>query len=276
MQKPGGLRTVQSAAAEGGTGLEFERVQGVAIPKIGLGTWQLQGNDCYRAVLSALELGYRHLDTAEIYDNEAQVGRAIADSGVARSELFLVTKVWTNHLAYPDVLRAAHASLKRLGVDQIDLYLVHWPRAAMPMVDTMRAMNELVEGGQIVRAGVSNFSVQQLAAAQSASSVKLFTNQVPFAVGSFDPSLLEYSQQNDLLLTAYSPLDRGRLAQNRALKAVGDQYGKTAAQVALRWCIQQAKVVAIPKSERPERQRENLEVFDFELSGQDLAELAKL
>jgi len=256
--------------------MEFERVQGAAIPRIGLGTWQLQGNACYRAVLSALELGYRHFDTAEIYDNEAQVGRAIADSGVARSELFLVTKVWTNHLAHSEVLRAARGSLKRLGIDQVDLYLVHWPRASIPIADTMQAMNELVEGGQIVRVGVSNFRVEQFEAAQSASSVKLFTNQVPFAVGLFEPSVLEYCQRNDVLLTAYSPLDRGRLANNRALKGIGDRYGKTAAQVALRWCIQQAKVVAIPKSESPERQRENLELFDFELTGADLAELARL
>jgi len=195
--------------------MEFERVQGVDIPKIGLGTWQLQGNTCYRAVLSALELGYRHLDTAEIYDNESEVGRAIADSRVARSELFLVTKVWTDHLAYPAVLRAARGSLKRLGVDQIDLYLVHWPKASMPIADTMQAMNELVEGGQVLRLGVSNFNVEQFEAAQSASSVKLFTNQVPFAVGRVDTSMLEYCQQNEVLLTAYSPLDRGRPVRRR-------------------------------------------------------------
>jgi len=258
------------------TAVEFERVQGVDIPKIGLGTWQLQGNTCYRAVLSALELGYRHLDTAEIYDNESEVGRAIADSRVARSELFLVTKVWTDHLAYPAVLRAARGSLKRLGVDQIDLYLVHWPKASMPIADTMQAMNELVEGGQVLRLGVSNFNVEQFEAAQSASSVKLFTNQVSFAVGRVDTSMLEYCQQNEVLLTAYSPLDRGRLARSRALKPVGDRHGKTAAQVALRWCVQQAKVVAIPKTASPERLQENLELFDFELSGADLAELARL
>jgi diketogulonate reductase-like aldo/keto reductase len=193
----------------------------------------------------------------------------------ARSEIFLVTKVWTDHLAYPEVLRAAHGSLKRLGVDQIDLYLVHWPRVRMPIAETMRAMNELVEAEEIGRVGVSNFSVEQFVQAQSASSVKLLTNQVPFAIGGSDREMLAYCQQNDVLLTAYSPLDRGRLAASRVLKAVGDRYGKTAAQVALRWCVQQAKVVAIPKSANPERQRENLDVFDFELSAQELAELAR-
>ena len=256
--------------------MEFETVQGAVIPKIGFGTWQLQGNTCYRAVISALQLGYRHLDTAEIYDNEAQVGRAIADSGVARSEIFLATKVWTDHLGYSDVLRAAGGSLKRLGLDRIDLYLVHWPRAAMPIAETMQAMNELVEGGQIARLGVSNFSVKQFEAAQRASSVKLFTNQVPFAVSGIDRSMLEYCQRNDVLLTAYSPLDRGRLARDQSLQSVGDRHGKTAAQVALRWCIQQANVVAIPKSESRGRQRENLELFDFELSKADLAELGRL
>ena len=249
-------------------------MQGVVIPKIGFGTWQLQGNTCYRAMLSAIELGYRHIDTAEIYGNEQPVGRAIADSGVDRSEIFLVTKVWTDHLAYPEVLRAAHGSLKRLGLDQIDLYLVHWPTARMPVADTMRAMNELVEAGQVGRIGVSNFSLQQFEQAQSASSVKLFTNQVPFAIGGSDREMLAYCQQNDILLTAYSPLDRGRLARSRVLKAVGDRCGKTAAQVALRWCVQQENVVAIPKSASPERQSENLGVFDFELTTADLAELA--
>jgi len=118
------------------------------------------------------------------------VGRAIADSGVDRSEIFRVTKVWTDHLGFTEVLRAAHVSLKRLGVDQIDLYLVHWPRASMPVVDTMRAMNELVEGDQIGRVGVSNFSVQQFEQAQSASSVKLFTNQVPFSIDGSDREML--------------------------------------------------------------------------------------
>jgi diketogulonate reductase-like aldo/keto reductase len=253
--------------------VELERVQGADIPKIGFGTWQLQGDTCYRAVLSALELGYRHIDTAEIYANEQEVGRALGDSGVGRSEIFLVTKVWTDHLGYPEVIRAARGSLKRLGVDQIDLYLVHWPRAGMPIADTMRAMSELVEAGQIGRVGVSNFSLQQFEQAQRASSVKLFTNQVPFAIGGSDRELLAYCQQNDVLLTAYSPLDRGRLARSQVLKAVGERHGKTAAQVALRWCIQQEKVVAIPKSANPERQRENLGVFDFELSAADLAEL---
>jgi diketogulonate reductase-like aldo/keto reductase len=225
-------------------------------------------------VLSAIELGYRHIDTAEIYANEQPVGRAIADSGVDRSEIFLVTKVWTDHLAHPEVLRAARGSLKRLGLDQIDLYLVHWPSASMPVAETMRAMDELVEGGLIGRVGVSNFSIEQFEQAQSASSVKLFTNQVPFAIGGSDREMLAYCQQNDILLTAYSPLDRGRLARSRVLKAVGDRYGKTAAQVALRWSIQQEKVVAIPKSASPERQRENLGVFDFELTAADLAELS--
>ncbi len=190
-----------------------------------------------------------------------------------RTEIFLVTKVWTDHLGFTEVLRAAQGSLKRLGLDQIDLYLVHWPSASMPVVDTMRAMNELVEGEQIGRVGVSNFSIEQFEQAQSASSVKLFTNQVPFAIGGSDREMLAYCQQNDILLTAYSPLDRGRLARSRVLKAVGDRYGKTAAQVALRWSIQQEKVVAIPKSASPERQRENLGVFDFELTAADLAEL---
>jgi diketogulonate reductase-like aldo/keto reductase len=253
--------------------MEYEVVQGVSVPKIGFGTWQLTGPTGYAAVRSALELGYRHLDTAEIYGNEREVGRAIADSGVDRAELFVVTKVWPEHLGYSPVLEAAAASLGRLGLERVDLYLIHWPRSRMPIVETMRAMDQLVREGRIAQVGVSNFSVEQFEQARQALSVNLFTNQIPFAVGEGDWEFLEYCRRNDVLLTAYSPLDRGRLARSRRLKAVGDRHGKTAAQVALRWCVQQEKVVAIPKASSPERQRENLEVFDFELTEEDLTAL---
>lgn len=256
--------------------MEFETVQGVDVPKIGLGTWKMPGKTCYLAVRSALELGYRHIDTAELYENEKEVGRAMADSGVPRSEIFLVTKVMSSHLSHAEMLKAAQGSLRRLGLDQIDVYLVHWPNSRVPIADTMRAMNKLVADGLVRLIGVSNFSIEEFEEAQAASEVRLFTNQVSYHIREPDDDLRTYCQRHDVLLTAYSPLARGRLARDRVLTAIGKRHGKTASQVALRWAIQQEKVVAIPKSASAERQRENLDVFDFGLSPEDLADLASL
>lgn len=253
--------------------MEFLEIQGESVPKIGLGTWNLRGKDCYRGVLSALELGYRHIDTAEMYRNELEVGRAIADSGVAREEIFLVTKVWSSHLGYDDVILAAESSAQRLGLEVIDLYLVHWPNSRFPIDGTMRAMNELAERGWVRHIGVSNFSVSQIEEAQRASPSKLFTNQIEYFVGHPQTAMLRYCQENDVMLTAYSPLDRGRLARSRQVSAIAEAHHKTAPQVALRWLIQQDKVVAIPKSAHRERQGENLGVFDLHLTESEMEAL---
>ncbi|GMR10876.1 MAG: aldo/keto reductase [Anaerolineae bacterium] len=251
--------------------MEYAEIQGESVPKIGLGTWNMRGQECYRATLSALELGYRHIDTAEMYENESEVGRAIADSGVSRSELFLVTKVSASHLSQSGVLQAAEGSLQRLNIDVIDLYLVHWPSDRIPIEETMAGMNELVDSGKVRRIGVSNFSLRQLEQAEAASSARIFTNQIEYFIGQPQEPMLQYCQKNGVLLTAYSPLDRGRLSQNQALEATADAHGVTVAQVALRWLIQQENVVAIPKSTHPDRQRENLDVFGFELSSEQTA-----
>ncbi len=253
--------------------MEHVEIQGESVPMIGLGTWNMRGQACYRATLSALELGYRHIDTAEMYRNESKVGRAIADSGVDRSELFLVTKVSASHLSHSGVLQAAESSLQRLSLDAIDLYLVHWPNDRIPIEETMAGMNELVDSGKVRRIGVSNFSVRQLREAEAASSARIFTNQIEYSIGQPQEPMLQYCQENGILLTAYSPLDRGHLRQNQALEAIADAHGVTFAQVALRWLIQQENVVAIPKSVHPDRQRENLDVFGFELSSEQIAQL---
>lgn len=254
--------------------MHFEEVQGERIPKIGLGTWALRGSECHRAVVSALEMGYRHLDTAEMYANEAEVGQAIADSGVDRGELFVVSKVRSSHLGYEDVVSAGRRSLRLLGLDVIDLYLVHWPNSQFPIEQTMRGMNELIEQGISRLIGVSNFSVAELDEAQAVSQARLFTNQVPYYIGRPQTEMLEYCRQQELLLTAYSPLAKGRLAGDRRLAEIAQRHQATPAQVALRWLIEQDKVVTIPKSAHPARQMENLDVFGFELSDDDRAALA--
>lgn len=253
--------------------MEFLEIQGERLPKIGLGTWNMRGDTCYRATLSALELGYRHIDTAEMYRNEADVGRALADSGLDRSEIFVTTKVSPSHITHQGVLDAADNSLHRLGIDSIDLYLVHWPSDRIPIEESMSGMNELVNQGKVRRIGVSNFSVSQLQEAESASAARIFTNQIEYFIGYPQDAMLGYCQANEVLLTAYSPLNRGRLHSSHALAAIAAARGVTSAQVALRWLIQQDNVVVIPKSAHPDRQRENLDIFGFELSSDDIAQL---
>ncbi|MFQ5942690.1 MAG: aldo/keto reductase [Anaerolineales bacterium] len=254
--------------------MEYVELQGQSVPKIGLGTWNMRGKTCYQATLNALSLGYRHIDTAEMYRNESEVGRAINDSGVDRSEIFLVTKVSASHLAHDGVLQAAASSLERLRMSTIDLYLVHWPNDRIPIGETMAGMNELVTRGKVRRIGVSNFSVRQLQEAESASAARIFTNQIEYFIGHPQDAMLRYCQENDVLLTAYSPLDRGHLRQSQALETVAESHDVTVAQVALRWLIQQERVVAIPKSANPDRQRENLDVFSFELSEEQMTQLS--
>ena len=253
--------------------MEFLEVQGERLPKIGLGTWNMRGDACYQATLTALELGYRHIDTAEMYRNEAEVGRAIADSKVDRSEIFLTTKVSASNLRHDGVLEAAESSLQRLGLETIDLYLVHWPNENIPVDETMAGMNELVTRGNVRRIGVSNFSVRELQEAKAASKASIFTNQIEYFIGHPEQAMLHYCQENDILLTAYSPLDRGHLRSSPALSAIAEAHGVTIMQVALRWLIQQDNVVAIPKSADADRQRENLDVFGFELSLDEVAQL---
>lgn len=254
--------------------MEYVELHGERVPKVGLGTWAMRGRACYQAVLGALEMGYRHLDTAQMYANERQVGHAIADSGLRRDELFVVSKVRSSNLGYQDVVDSGHSSREQLGLEQLDLYLVHWPNARFPIEETMRGMNELISQGVTRLVGVSNFSVAEFKDAQAASEARLFTNQVPYYVGHPQPQLLPYCQQNQVLLTAYSPVAKGRLAGDQQLRSIGEPHGATAAQVALRWLIQQELVVTIPKSSDPGRQRENFEVFDFELSDEQMQALA--
>ncbi len=253
--------------------MEFLEIQGERVPKIGLGTWNMRGDSCYQGTLSALELGYRHIDTAEMYRNEAEVGQAIAESSVDRSEIFLATKVSASHLTYEGVLEAADNSLQRLDLDTIDLYLVHWPNEGIPIEETMAGMNELVKQGKVRRIGVSNFSVSELQEAEAVSRARIFTNQIEYFIGHPVEAMLRYCQEKDILLTAYSPLNRGHLHPSKVLKAIAESHGVTIAQVALRWLIQQQNVVAIPKSAHSGRQRENRDVFGFELSADQVAQL---
>jgi diketogulonate reductase-like aldo/keto reductase len=255
--------------------MEYVTAHSVDIPALGFGTWKLRGKACRTAVEHALDLGYRHLDTAQMYNNETEVGAAIANSSVDRDDVFLVTKVLRRNLAYDDVLRSVEKSLERLGT-QIDLLLIHSPSKTVPIDESIEAMNYLQHDGTVDHIGVSNFSVQQLQEAIDVSETPILANQVEYHPLKSQDELLEFCIDNDIMLTAYSPLAKQRVLGNEVLQEIGETYGKSEVQVALRWLIQQEMVSAIPKAATDEHQKKNLEIFDFELTAADMKRIFEL
>ena len=249
-------------------------IQGTTVPKLGFGTWEILGRDCEEAVADALEIGYRHLDTAQAYDNEAEVGKALAASNIPREELWLTTKLWRSEFA-PDKVRAStEGSLERLQVSCIDLLLLHWPNDAVPLEETLGALASLREEGLVKHYGVSNFPAGMLREALKVAPV--FADQVEFHPYLGQDALVELAAERDFMVTAYSPLARGKVPQDETLRAIGEAHGKTAGQVALRWLLDQPNVATIPKASSHDRRVENFEVFDFELSDEDRAKIDAL
>jgi diketogulonate reductase-like aldo/keto reductase len=247
-------------------------VRGARIPRIGLGTWALTGETCRRAVDAALRMGYRHVDTATIYDNEEDVGRGLAGSGVPREEIFLTTKVWFQDLGYDDVLRSAQRSLKRLATTWVDLLLVHWPNEKVRLKDTLDAFLALRDRGLVRHVGVSNFPPSLVRKAVAIAPV--LCNQVEYHPFLAQPEQLALAKKHDFAVVAYSPLARGRVRREAALSEIGRRHGRSAAQVALRWLMQQERVAAIPKASTPKHLEENLRVFDFVLSPDEMDEVS--
>ena len=219
-------------------------------------------------------MGYRHLDTAQMYGNEAEVGRGIEDAGVDREEIFLTTKVWPSDFAHDRVIRKTRESLKKLRTEYVDLLLMHWPGDGVPLGETLGAMRELQEEGSVLHVGVSNFSPSLVE--EAAEHAEIFCNQVQYHPYRSQDALLGQAQQMDYLLTAYTPLSRGGVGQDTTLKEIGEAHNKTATQVALRWLLQQDKVSPIPKATSEEHLRENLDVFDFELSDEEMDRISSL
>jgi diketogulonate reductase-like aldo/keto reductase len=255
--------------------MEYREAGGARIPKLGLGTWRLKGDDCVRAVSTALELGYRHVDTAQLYENERQVGRAIRESDVPREDVFLTTKVDPNNRSRDDILASVARSLQRLDVDTIDLLLIHWPHPLADVETVMAAMNEARDRGWVDHLGVSNFDVDRLRTARRYSAAPIVTNQVQFHPFHPQRRLLRYCQDRDIILTAYSPLAHGGALDDAELRRVGRKYDKTPAQVAIRWAIQHEGVVTVPKATSREHLAENVDVFDFSLTRDEVERLAR-
>jgi 2,5-diketo-D-gluconate reductase B len=254
--------------------LEYQTIKGKKVPSLGLGTWRLSGDECTRAVERAVALGYRHIDTAQMYANEREVGRGIQNSGVGREEIFLVTKVRTSSFSHDDVIHSTRESLKKLQSEYVDLLLMHWPNPSVPLGETLGAMTELQEEGSVKYVGVSNFPPSMVEEATRHATV--FCNQVEYHPYTAQDELLDQAKEMDYLLTAYSPVAKGRVSNDATLKEIGEAHGKTPTQVALRWLIQQEKVAAIPKAASENHLRSNFDIFDFELSDEKMKRIFTL
>jgi 2,5-diketo-D-gluconate reductase B len=249
-------------------------VQNLEIPKLGFGTWRLEGGDCVVAVRDALELGYRHIDTARAYGNEEQVGQGIADSGLNRDEVFLTTKLWHTQLSASRVHDQIEQSLRDLHQEYVDLLLIHWPSRNVPLAETIEAMLAAREAGQARHIGVANFPTALVREALELAPI--VCNQVEYHPFLGQPAVLEQAREHDLMVTAYSPLAQGAAPHDPVLREIAEQHGKSPSQVALRWLLDQPQVAAIPKAASHEHRAANLDVFDFELSDEQRGAIAGL
>ncbi len=254
--------------------MEFVTVDDIDIPALGFGTWLMEGADCHDGVAHALSIGYRHIDTAQIYDNEDQVGCAIDESSVARDDIFLTTKVWRSNVAADDVAPSVEESLRKLRTDYVDLLLIHWPSDTVDHDETLRALQKLKDAGKTRLIGVSNFTPAMVREALQVTDIAC--NQVEYHPFLGQPDLLELARANDMMLTAYSPLARGRVIDDPTLIDIGDRYDKSPAQIALRWLTQQQCVSAIPKASTPAHREANFQIFDFQLDSDEMQRIHDL
>ncbi|GAX48691.1 oxidoreductase [Streptomyces olivochromogenes] len=250
---------------------------GVEMPQLGFGVWQVPDDEAEQAVATALESGYRSIDTAAIYGNEEGTGKAIAASGIAREELFVTTKLWNSDQGYDSTLRAFDTSLEKLGLDYLDLYLIHWPLPTRgKYIDTYKAFEKLYSDGRIKAIGVSNFYPEYLEELIEATSVIPAVNQIELHPHLQQHAVREYHAQQGIATEAWSPLGSGKgLLEVPAIIAIAQKHNRTPAQIVLRWHIQLGNVV-IPKSVTPSRIKENIDVFDFSLDTEDIAAISAL
>lgn len=255
--------------------MQIIEANGARIPAIGLGTMTLKENVCIEIVSTALRGGYRHLDTAQMYGNEREVGEGMRASGVKREEVFLTTKVWHNRLAAGDLERSVDESLERLKLPHVDLLLIHWPNATVPLKDTIGALVKVKRAGLTRHIGVANFTVAMIADAVRLADEPLVTNQIEVHPFIDQSKVIAACRGHGLSVTAYCPIARGKVPGNPVIERIGKAHGKSAGQVALRWLVQQG-VIAIPRTAKVERLKENLAVFDFALSAAEMAEIGRL
>ncbi len=249
--------------------------KGVRIPLIGLGTWDLRGRVCARVVEQALRLGYRHVDTAEMYENEREVGEGIHGAGVKRNEVFVTTKIWPSHFAPRELERAARDCLVRLRLSEVDLLLLHWPNPQIPLAETLGALCKVKRDGLARHIGVSNFTVSLMDQALRASSEPLVCNQFECHPFLDQSKLIAACRQHGMAVVAYSPIAKGRVRDDETLSRIGVAHKKTAAQICLRFLVQQ-NIVVIPRTSKVERLAENAAIFDFALGEREMADISRL
>lgn len=256
--------------------MKYLTLNNVKVPALGLGTYRSTGPRSADVIRMAIEeYGYRHIDTAQFYENEREVGEGIRRSGVPREDIFLVTKVWPANHARDRFLPSVESSLRKLGADYVDLLLIHWPNADLPLKTYLTELEKARSLGMTRLVGVSNFNIAQLQETLDLG-VPIVTNQVEFHPLIDQEKLRQFMRSNGISLTAYSPLAQGLIPGNQLLQEIGVKYGKSASQVALRWMIQLDEVMTIPKTGNPARLEENMDIFDFELSETDMAQINAL
>jgi 2,5-diketo-D-gluconate reductase B len=248
---------------------------GARIPLVGLGTWDLRGRACARTVEQALRLGYRHVDTAEMYDNEREVGEGLRAAGIARGEVFITTKIWPSHFAPLELERAAKSSLARLRLADVDLLLLHWPNPQIPLAETIGALCKVKREGFARHIGVSNFTVALIEEAVGLAAEPLVCNQIEMHPFLDQSKMVAACRAHGMAIVAYSPIARGRANKDAVLARIGATHRKSAAQVSLRFLVQQ-EIAVIPRTSRVERLSENAALFDFALSDAEMNEIGAL
>jgi 2,5-diketo-D-gluconate reductase B len=255
--------------------IPYVEANGARIPAVGLGTWDLRRRTCAGIVEQALRLGYRHIDTAEMYGNEREVGEGLRASGISRDDVFITTKVWPDNLAPADLERSTKESLARLRLSHVDLLLIHWPSPRIPLADTLGALCRMKQAGFARHIGISNFTVPLIEEAVRLATEPLVTNQIEWHPYIDQSKVVVACRRHGLSVTAYSPIARGRAGNDSQLQRIGMHHGKTAGQVSLRFLIQEGAVV-IPRTSKPERLKENMTIFDFELDQAEMDEIRGL
>jgi 2,5-diketo-D-gluconate reductase B len=247
------------------------------IPNLGLGTWQNKDpEECRNSVKTALEMGYEHIDTAQAYDNEEYVGRGLSEADVDREDYFLASKVWTSNLSPEDVKSSTRESVKKLGVDSVDLMYIHWPSGDYNPQETLKAFKELIHSGEIKNIGISNFTPEQVDKAMEIAPEHIIANQVEMHPLLQQEELLEKCREYGITLVAYSPLARGKVFEVEELKEIAEKHGVSEAQVSLAWLMQKENVVAIPKASSEEHIRDNFEARDLELDEEDIEKIESI
>ncbi|WP_312804731.1 aldo/keto reductase [Agrobacterium cavarae] len=250
--------------------MQTVNANGANIPALGFGTFRMPEEDVHRILPQALKLGFRHVDTAQVYKNEAAVGDAIAKSGVSRGDIFLTTKVWVDQYKHDDFIRSVDESLTKLKTDYVDLLLLHWPKSDVPLAERIGALNELHKAGKVRNIGISNFNVALMDESVRLSDAPIANNQIEYHPYLDQTKVIEAARKHGISITAYYLMADGKVPKDEVLRDIGAKHGKTAAQVALRWAVQQPDAIALSKTATESRLPENFDIFDFDLSDEEM------